>query len=75
MLMRKDSLRAFLLALLIGAMAAAVALPTVSTGPVLADDKGKTDKAKTPQPKEVPANCARIISATERQKCLRKSGR
>jgi len=73
--MRKDSLRASLLALLIGAMAAAVAVPAMPSGPVLANDKSKSDKAKAPQPKEVPASCARIIRATERQKCLLKSGR
>jgi hypothetical protein len=73
--MRKDSLRVSLLALLLGAMAVAVAVPAMPSGPVLANDKGNTDKGKTVQPKEVPANCARIISATERQKCLRKSGR
>jgi hypothetical protein len=72
--MRIEMVRTFAVAFLIGAMALAVALPIVSSGPVFADDKGKTEKKVQPQPKEVPASCARIISGTERLKCIQKSG-
>jgi len=72
--MRKATLRTSMMALLFGAMAAGFVVPALLSSPVHADDKGKNDKAKTVQPKEVPANCARIIKATERQKCLLKSG-
>jgi hypothetical protein len=60
-------------ALLIAAMALAGIVVAVPGGvpQVLADDKKGTEKA---QPKEVPAQCARLIKASDRQRCLQKSG-
>lgn len=69
--MQTERSRSLMTAILIAAMAAAVALPfsAVGPGPVLANDKGKqaTDKSKQ---EGVPARCARLIKASERQKCL-----
>ena len=71
--MRSERSRALVVALLIAMIAAAVALPVGPSGLVLADDKSKqaTDKSKK---EGVPAQCARLIKASERQRCLQKSG-
>ncbi len=59
------------------AIGVAVAVPPGGTGVVLADDKGKqttdqgTDKSKQ---EGVPAQCARLIKASERRRCLQKAG-
>ena len=76
--MRPISLPPIFLIALMAATLLAVAAPPGGAPIVLADDRGKqsTDKQATDKSKQegVPAQCARLIKASERQRCLRKSG-
>ena len=68
---QKSSLAAALLITAMAIVGAVVAMPGGVPQVLAADDKKGAEKA---QPKEVPAQCARLIKASERQRCLQKSG-
>jgi hypothetical protein len=67
----KSALPAVLLIAAMAIVGVAAAVPGGASQVLAADDKKGAEKA---QPKEVPAHCARLIKASERQRCLRKSG-